>query len=223
MRTKVSILLLCVIIAGALCCGGCRALGLMLSPSANERKVAAEYPLSEHSKGKLLIFVEGTTSSNSGGQIEDELFQRIAVGCIEKCKFKEKNIISGESINALKSQTSDFSRLSPVEIAKKLGADVVLYVLIEKYELYEVGPEQYYRGSITSRSVLFDANSGDLIWPRAAGGEVVRGVVDLEARNAEIVRTTLLATTEHCILRKLYDSPASLYKTEAEEHNYYLQ
>ena len=206
------------VVAGGLLLGGCNIVGFLASPAPYDRKVSAEFDLSSRMQEGIVVIVDQPRGSRARVGFDLKLEETIKEYLAQKAGIKRKYLI--EYDKSLLSAGGGVNRLSPLEIASAGGAGLVLYVRIEDYGLYEIGPKDYYKGSLVTRSVLLEAGSGDILWPESGDGRVVRTMVEVETNGAEMVLTRLRSATSHCISRSLYDCRKTHYRT-SDEHNIY--
>ena len=201
--------------------GGCKAfLGVISSPTYHEQKIPAQFKLADRAKEKILVFVEEARGSGAGSNLREMVSDTVSVFIVKKARIKSQYLVSQRELSDLKSQRSDFSRLSPVEVGRSVGAAVVLYVRIEDYKLYEMAETGYYRGSLVTRSILFDTASGEMLWPRETTGRVVRTKVEFETKGYEATAERLTRATAHCIVRNFYDCPRDQFKVRDEQSEF---
>lgn len=202
-------------VCSVLACGGCNIISVLGAPTAHEKRIPAEYDLVGSSK-KVLVLVEKAAGSNAGPGLADDLGGKMNRWLIEKAGMREEFVVPAGAISLLRAKRDDFARLSPVEIAKICDADLVLYVLIEDYELYAMNEGRYYSGSMMTRSVIFDSSLDRVIWPKADEGEVVKIKVELETKGHDALDKRMINATSHCIVRKLYNCRMTKFRVRDE-------
>jgi len=212
------VVMVMLVIVGGMFCGGCNIMGFLASPAAYDRKVPAEFDLSSRMEEGIVVIVDQPRGSRARVGFDLKLEETIKEYLAQKAGIKRKYLV--EYDKSLLSAGGGLNRLSPLEIASASGAGVVLYVRIEDYGLYEIGAKDYYKGSLVTRSVLLEADSGVVLWPKSGDGRVVRTMVEVETNGAEMVLTRLRSATSHCISRSLYDCRKVHYRTN-DEHNIY--
>jgi hypothetical protein len=211
-----------VLFAVAVCflCGACNMVGVIGSKSYNEQKVPAEFMLKDVAQGGVLVFIDEAGSGRGELELRPGLSEVVTALLVQKARIKSENFVSGDRLSQLRDGREDFSSLSPVQLGRAAGASVVLYVLVEDYELYAVGEQMYHSGSLVARSILFDVASGRALWPRRGDGRVVKAKVEIETGGRAATLNRLIVATAHCITRKLYDCPRPTYRTADEEGGY---
>ncbi len=210
-------------VAGCVLCGACNLIGIMGSKSYYEQKVPAEFMLKDVAEGGVLIFVDEAGGGREELELRPVLSEMVGAFLVKKARIKSKNLVSGDRLSQLRDGREDFSSLSPVQLGRAAGAAVVLYVLVEDYELYAMGEQGYHSGSLVARSILFDVASGRVLWPSRGGGRVVKAKVEIETGGRAATLNRLIAATAHVITRSLYDCRRPAYRTADEDGGYNLE
>jgi len=216
-RLLVVLVLLLLLICGI----GCDLAGLVVNPGPYDRKVPAEFDIKDNADRKIVVVAD--QAAGLGGTVvpvRKKLAEGVETLLIERAGVKKKYIVSQKDMEFLGSYGSDFHKSSPVNVASQLGAGLVLYVKIVNYNLYPSGPKDYYVGSLISRSVLIDSQSGEVVWPVDGEPKLLRMAIDLETRGREQTQAKLIAATAHGIVRYLYDIRVRYFKTSAEQVQY---
>jgi hypothetical protein len=208
------------VLGGCFLFGACRMIGVIGSKSYYEQKVPAEFMLKDVAEGGVLIFVDEAGSGRGELELRPGLSEVVGALLVKKARIKSKNLVSHDRLSQLRDQREDFSSLSPVQLGRGAGAAVVLYVMIEDYELYAIDEQMYHSGSLVARSILFDVASGRVLWPRGGGGRVVKTRVEIETGGREAALNRLVAATAHGITRSLYDCRRPEYRMADEEGGY---
>ena len=208
------------VLGGCVLCGSCNMIGVIGSKSYSEQKVPAEFMLKDVAEGGVLIFVDEAGGGREELELRPGLSEVVGAFLVKKARIKSKNLLSPDRLSQLRDQREDFSSLSPVQLGRAAGAAVVLYILVEDYELYAMGEQMYHSGSLVARSILFDVASGRALWPRRGDGRVVKAKVEIETGGRAPTLNRLIATTAHCITRNLYDCPKPTYRTADEDGGY---
>lgn len=207
-------------LAGLVLGSGCRAVGFLLSPSYHEQKIPAQFDLTEHQVGGIMVIVEPSRSSYTEFALRTELKTKIEHFLTRKARIKNKYIIARSADPDPSGREAANSPLGPREIAGRAGAAMVLYVRIEDNGLYAFGKQGYYSGSLATRSLLIDVDSGDIVWPKQAQGRVVRAKVQIETQGREVARSRLTTAVAHGVTRCLYDCPKPNYGMNDIEVDY---
>jgi hypothetical protein len=203
---------------------GCMALdflGILAKPTYGEQKIPAEYDLKANSEGGILIYVEPAIGSGAGVSLQPKIANIIKAHMVQKAKIKDQYIDPRSQASLFRSENDEFQGLSPVQIGKKLSAGLVLHVRIENYGLYEMSDRGYYGGSMTTQSVLYEVESGKVLWPVDGKGKLFRTKVELEIGGQKATTDRLLRAMGYCIVRNFYDCIRNQYriKDEVEDVN----
>ena len=201
----------------AISTAGCNVFGWLVSETAHEQKVKAQFKLADYGKEGVLVFVDSLKKMNVGYGLEEKLEGSIENYLVKQVRLKKENILGADELSKLRSSRPDFDRMSPVMVGDALGAGKVLYVRIENYNLYNIDGRDYYEGSLITRSILFDVQTGAVVWPGSATGEVVRVKVELETKGLEAALTRLTTATAHCITRYFYNCPKDRFRISEEQ------
>ncbi len=212
---KVKIILLVYCMAS---CAGCAFIGVMTSPTFHEQKIPAEFELGSRTQENLLVFVDQPKGPGALIGFQPQLRAAIKGFLEKKVKIKSEYLVSQDKLSLLRGQRDDFALLSPVEIGRILEARIVLYVFVQDCELYELSDRGYYKGSLVTRSMLFDTDSGDMLWPEHEAGKVVRTKVEFETDGREATIRRLATATAHCVVRNFYNCPRDQFRTSDEEN-----
>ena len=210
-------------VAGCVLCGACNLIGIVGSKSYYEQKVPAEFMLKDVAEGGVLIFVDEAGSGRGELELRPGLSEVVGALLVKKARIKSKNLVSHDGLSQLRDRREDFSSLSPVQLGRAAGSAVVLYVLIEDYELYAMDEQMYHGGSLVARSILFDVASGRALWPKRGDGRVVKARVEIETGGRAATLNRLIMATAHCITRNLYDCPKPKYRAADEDDSYISQ
>jgi hypothetical protein len=146
------------------------------------------------------------------------LTEAIRESLIAKVKVPPEYIISYNELSEFRSNKSDFPLLSPVAVGKALGADIVLLVMIEDYQLSEVAETGYYSGFLGVQTVLFETATGVKLWPESTAGKSIRVGFEAE-KDREAAVDRLVNACAHCITRYFYNCTKDKFKIFDEEGN----
>jgi len=192
--------------------GGCGIISMLGKPTSHEMKIPAEYKLAEEPGRKILILVEQPGYLNAQTNVRYYLTESLQDNLVEKVGLASENLIGYDKLAEFRSGKTGFSLLSPAEAGRALGADVVLFVTIESYELSEIVESGYYSGAMSAWAVLFDTAGGGKIWPKDAVSKGVRVGFDMEEAGREAAVERLTAVCAYCITRYFYDCPKNKFK-----------
>ncbi|MFA6133683.1 MAG: hypothetical protein WC869_06665 [Phycisphaerae bacterium] len=140
--------------------GGCGGIGWLAAQFAPPKKVEPVYRMP--SNKKILVFVDDLLAEVRYQPIKSELAERISER-LSQHKVAASTI-PYDQLAAMMTATSDFRRLSISEIGAKLGADLVLYVHIDKFSLKDDESGPLWRGELHTTVRVVDIKGGRL-WP----------------------------------------------------------
>ena len=221
-------------VAGCALCGACNLVGIVGSKSYYEQRIPAELMLTDYVEGGVLIFVDETGAGRSEHGLRPGLAEMVGAYLVEKARINSEYLVSHDKLSGLRGEqqghrspdksgfrvAQDFSSLSPVQLGGATGAAVVLYILITDYDLYAMGEQEYYGGSLVTRSILFDVVSGRVLWPRDSAGRVVEVGVEIETGGRGATLDRLIEATAHCITRSFYDCRRPQFRAADEKLDY---
>jgi hypothetical protein len=165
---------LCLMAAGALACGGALVLGgcNILGPAGyflmGPEKVDAQYELDPDQP--VVVFID-----DSGSLVPDRTSRRRIGQAVEKSLLEEadvKRVISSDSALAVVSREKFGQPLGVAEVGQAVGADIVVYCLINGFTLSPDGVT--YQPAASALVRIVDVKTKERIWP--TGDETARQV-----------------------------------------------
>jgi hypothetical protein len=218
MVQKIGKLTVFCVLAAVFFCGGCGVVGVVGTPTRYEGKIPAEYDLAAQKGKKVLVLVEQPGWLSTQANLRYYLTEAIRESLIAKVKVPPKYILSYNELSEFRSNRGDFSSLSPTAVGKALGADIVLLVMIEGYQLGEVAESDYYNGVLRVQATLFETVNGEKLWPEYAESKSIK--VSFEAEHGQETADKRLASAcAQCITRYLYNCPEYKFKIFDEGGN----
>jgi hypothetical protein len=190
---------------------GCGIVGVAGTQNAYEKKIPAEYDLAGQKDKKVLVLVEQPSWLTTEINLRFYLTEAIRDSFITNTKIASEYLISYKELSDFRSNKSDFSSLSPVEVGLALGADFVLLVMIEDFQLNQMHETDYYSGLLSAQAILFETATGAKLWPESAMGKSIKVSFEAE-RNRELAAQRLVSAAAHCITRFLYNCPKYKFK-----------
>jgi hypothetical protein len=140
--------------------GGCAAVAYTATLFPPE-KIPAKYEFDE--KSTLLVFVEDPKHLSDQTSMRTQLSE-----CLIQ-EFEDRGLVERvipyHQLMNLATATENFRSLSTAEVAKKLKADVVLYVEIDQFSLKDALNSPFWNGKCSTRVKVIGAEKGRL-WPR---------------------------------------------------------
>lgn len=199
------------IFAISLCCG-CGVFGLFGTPARREKKVPAEFDLKAQSEKKLLVLVNQPAWLVTSADMNRRLTTAIHEKLMDKHTTGYRNLILYEQVADYLSRQPDNYVLSPEQVGRQLGAQLVLYVVLDKYELSQVSESDYYNGLLAGRVQLVDVRMDEILWPDSANGKSIRIEFEVEKGGYETAVVRLNNSFAHCTVRYFYDCPVPQFK-----------
>jgi hypothetical protein len=202
---------------------GCAALdfvGVLSTPTYGEQKIPAEYDLKANSKDGIIVYVEPSVGSGVGVVSQTEVANMIKGYLVQRAKIKGEYINPQTKVSLSRIKDDKLEGLSPVQIGKKLSAGLVLHVRIENYRLYQMSGRGYYSGSMTTRSMIYDVESGNVVWPADGNGKVNRTQVELELNGQKATSDRLIRAMGYCVVRNLFNCVRNQYRIKDEVEDY---
>jgi len=184
---------------------GCAILGVAVSPSAAEVKLKAEYNLAQKEPNSILIFVDQPATAINTSNIRLYISQFAEAMLVTKLKLKQETIIPYQKLSELRDSREDFAMLSPVEVGRALGAEMVLYITVDEFRQAKLGSEGFYESILTTRSGLYDVTRGELVWPEDGNLRKIKVGLDMEKGEFDKGASRLAEASVKCIIRYLYD------------------
>ncbi|MCD4824398.1 MAG: hypothetical protein K8S55_07315 [Phycisphaerae bacterium] len=160
MKTKISILL---ILAGASAMSslsGCAAFAYLATLFTPPKTIKPEYEIPKDKT--ILVLVDDPSHLAQGESIRYELTRQLNKDLVASCITED--VISYHQLRQLMVATPEFHNLSNTEIAKKIGADIVLYVQIREFSLKDHPSSPVWQGNLRTTIRVVGAEEGTL-WP----------------------------------------------------------
>lgn len=213
MRLKILI----TVLAASFVCTGCAFLGVAASPTASEKKVPAEFDISAHCDGTILVLVNQPAWGNYTSNLRPLLTEDINTLLRQNVKIRPAQLVSYRKLAEFRGRRADFYSLSPVQVGAALNAKIVLFVDIPDYKLYKLPASGYYEGSLTVTGALFDVATGLRLWPAADSAKQIKVGFEAEAADTQTLTRKLTKTAAHCLVRYLYHCPKNKFKIWGEK------
>lgn len=165
------------------------------------------YNLPAQQDKKTLIFVETPARVGADADLAEQLTKAIQKQLVSKAGIKPANVLIADA-------TERQSTLSPQQAAQTRQAGLVLYVLVEEYELTQlpIRSPECYAGRLVSRAALIDAVGGQMLWPEGNVGKQIEIVLELNKGSRQATLDRLVSSAAHCIARDLYPIEKRLYR-----------
>jgi hypothetical protein len=174
-------------------------------------KFTAEYDLAG-SRGSILVLVNQPVWLDPGENLRFHLTEAVVDDLVNKAKVPRKRLIAYKRLAAFRSGRGEFSLLSPSEVGKALGADMVLVAELAGGGLEKLPESGYYSASLSARAALIETASGRQLWPGDPAGKPVKVGFEIEPKGREAAVLRLSQAFAHCTTRYLYDCRKKHFK-----------
>jgi len=198
--------------AEVLLCGGCPLVGLLGTPTRREEKIPAEFDLAQHQENTLLVLVDQPAWLNARANLRYYLTNYVGEQLVGKLDFPPGKLISYDRLSEFRSARGDFLSLSPPAIGQALGADVVLFVAVEGYELSSRDATNYHKGAMTAQCSLWQVSSAGKLWPRPEESRRVDVGFEVGPAGGAAAVERLTRAMAYCITRYFYDCPKDQFR-----------
>ncbi len=188
-------------------CIGCG----ILTPSAHETKIPAEFKLAEYKGRKTLVLVKQPAWLGAPIILRRELTERINNYLVEKVKLGPNDIIDYEQLSDFRAKRVNYNMMTEAQIGGALSADLVLIVVLDGFSMAKLPDVDYYNGELGCQVILLDVESGKKLWPQETA-KLIRVGFDFEVRGQELALSRLANAAAYCMTRYLYDCRKNRFK-----------
>jgi hypothetical protein len=193
-------------------CSGCGIISVIGTPTRHERVFVAEYDLTEHTNQKVLVLVHQPVYLGAEANLRYHLTETMNKSLIKEIEMPSAHLVSYDELSEFRSNKPGFSLLSSAEVGTALGADMVLLVVIEDYQLSEMAESGYHKGFLAVQSVLLDTATGEKLWPESAKSKSIKVGFEFEDGGQEAALARLAGSLARCTVRYFYDCPKNKFK-----------
>jgi hypothetical protein len=194
-------------------CQGCNIFGFLATPGPFEKGVTPDCDLKPLLKQKtVFVWAESLPGSGADAGVARQLNQAILTQLRKKAGISEKSLLTQA---ALHTAVYDRSQ-TPAALGRQAGADLVLYVRLEEFEVINLHGDKIYSGQMLARAILIDSQTEKIVCPAGAEGIVADVATDLSTVGREDMVMTLSAAAAHCIVRHFYTCPKNEYRVNEE-------
>ena len=177
----------------------------------SEKNIAAEFNLAGLKDKKILVVVKQPAWLGAPLVLQQMLSEQIIGQLTVKAKIRSSGFVSYKQLSEFRSKEPAFYSMTEEDIANKLGADVVLLVVIDSYSMINLGDSDLYKATLAGRAVLIEAAGGKKLWPEQESKTISVGF-DME-QSQELSLKRLSSSFAHCLTRYLYNCPYRKFKT----------
>jgi hypothetical protein len=195
---------------------GCQMAAVLGSPTESEVKSSAEYNLAQHKGEKILVLVDQPVSLNAHPNFRYLATDTINSMLQQRNKIPPALLIDYDKLAEFRSSTSDFQLRTPEQVGSALGADLVLLVIINDYQVREMAEAGYYTASLDTQAALFKVATGEKLWPALEQTKIVQVGFESERRGPDAAAVRLAVAAAHCVTRYLYDCPKNQFRISDE-------
>jgi len=140
---------------------GCAVISWTVAQFAPPQKVSAVYKPPKNKK--YLVLVDDALSPPGEYEVVKKLLTRkMSVQLVDK--GIARSTVEYREISDLVARTPNFQQLAVSQIGQMLGADVVLYVHLDTFQIKDSQVSQFWHGQFTTTVRLIDVQNGRL-WP----------------------------------------------------------
>jgi len=190
--------------------GGCQGIFWLVNVLAPPQKVEA---LFEPPKGKVfLVFVDDIVNPVDYQPIKQKLTDKLNEKLIQNQTAAET--IRYQRLVELMADTPNFHELGVVNVGRRLGAEVVLYVQIDRFSLKESDVSPLWKGEFHTTVRVVDVKGQDNLWPTDRMGYPVP---PLKLRPAQEDSPSYGETVAQKLADKMADRIANLFHEHYEK------
>ena len=201
------------------CSAGCGIVSLLGTPTNYEKRIPAEYDLSEHADQKILVLVDQPGWLNAEVNLRYYLTRAISQGLVDNAGVLPEKVITYNELVEFRSNNPQFAQLAPTEVGKALNADIVLLVMVNGYQLSRIPQSGYYKGFLNTQAVLFESKSGKKLWPELEENKSVKVGFELEIGDIKAAAGRLAAASAYCTSRYFYNCRKNKFKISDDKIN----
>jgi len=198
---------------------GCSIISILMTPTTHEKSIEAEYKLSLDQDQKILVLVDQPLWLQADANLRYYITNKVNLALVSKIEVPKASVIGYDKLVEYRSADPAFLMKSDADIGKALGADYVLAVDIQSFDLQQLTTMDYYKGNLIAMSKLVDVRTGQKIWPESIDAKKIHVGIELEIKGRQIVVGKLASAAAHCITRYLYDCKYRQFKI-AEDYSY---
>ncbi len=166
---RMNAMLLAAGLAALPACGGCQLFGALYHVFVPEVQVDPEFALPP--KKKVLVFPDDVFHGVSYTSAKRALADKVGDMLAEKRVAAD--VVPYDELKDLEEAEPNFHLLEVATVGRKLGADLVVYIVLDPLSLKDTPADTMYHGRFGGRVRVVDVRKGK-IWPEDSAGKVVR-------------------------------------------------
>ena len=198
--------------AGGGCQTGVLLAGILGSPTRHEKTVEAEYDLTGEVQPHILVLVNQPGWLVTRQNLRFHVTAAVNKSLMKKLDMPAELLFDYRRISESRS-SGPAGSVSPAELGSKLGADMVLLVVLENYRLNNMPESDYLKGFLQAQAALLEVSTGDKLWPAETPyGKTIPVGFEIEAGGREVAVKRLARSLAHCITRYFYDCPMDQFR-----------
>jgi len=183
---------LAILLALTPCLAGCNIVGPAFVLLHGPEKTPAQYTLDEDRK--TVVFVDDRSNVVSRRSTRMRIAEEAEKVIVEKGLVKE--VIRSQAIMAAASQDSHGEPSSIAELGRMVGADVVIYAIVEFFGLSPDGAT--YQPTAQFRVKVIESEDGRRLWPKEIQGHTL--LVQMEVRPEDLPQSMSEALEREAML-----------------------
>ena len=192
--------------------GGCAVVAMMGTPTSHETKIPAQYDIIKNKGDKILILAEQPGWLNVQIDMRSYLTDSISRGITQKTKIPAGQFVAYNKLSEYRSNTPNFTSLSPVEIGKAMDANIVLVVMIDDFQMAQLVDSGYYKAVLDAKAILFNGVTGVQLWPAGEKGRIIKVGFEIEQGGRDMATSRLATAAAYCTVRYFYKCPKDQFK-----------
>jgi hypothetical protein len=166
---RMNAMLLAAGLAALTACGGCQILGALYHVFVPKAQVGPELALPPEKK--VLVFPDDVFHRVRYSTAKRALADKVGDMLAEKRVAAD--VVPYDELKDLEESEPNFHLLEVATVGRKLGADLVIYIILDPLRLKDSDADTLYHGRFGGRVRVVDVRKGK-IWPDDSAGKVVR-------------------------------------------------
>ena len=218
MRLNTAFVLACTALSVLFFQAGCNPglFAVLGTPTSAETKIPAEYDITKQKDRKILVLVDQPAYLNVQANMRYLLTDTVEKMLQMRLKIKPEFIIDYNKLADFRSKTFDFSLLSPREIGKALGADLVLMIVINDCRISDIGQAGFFTGRLDAEAQLINVSTSEKLWPTIEKTRKIAVGFESERRGPDAAAVRLAVAAAHCVTRYLYNCHKNKFEISDE-------